>query len=142
VGGRDGAKTVEQRSQRLFLALILTQAAHSVEEYVFRLYEVLAPARIISGFVSSNLALGFAAVNAALILFGVWCYVARVRRGHHSGRSWAWFWVILEAGNGTGHLLFAAGRGGYFPGAATAPLLLGCAVWLGATLRWAQRPPR
>ena len=133
---------MEPRTQRLFLVLILTQAAHSVEEYVFRLYEVLAPARIISGLVSGNLALGFAAVNAALILFGLWCYVARVRNGHRSGRNWAWFWVILEASNGTGHLLLAAGRGGYFPGAATAPLLLGCAVWLGATLRGAQRRPR
>jgi hypothetical protein len=131
---------VELRSQRLFLALILTQAAHSVEEYVFRLYEALAPARIISGLVSRNLAVGFAAVNAALILFGLWCYFARVRKGHRSGRGWAWFWTILEASNGTGHLLLAAGRGGYFPGAATAPLLLGCAVWLGVTLGYTRRP--
>ena len=130
------------RSRRLFLILIVAQAAHSVEEYVFRLYEVLAPARIISGFVSSDLALGFAAVNTALILFGMWCYVARVRRGGRSARHWAWFWVILEAGNGTGHILLAAAGGGYFPGAATAPLLLACAVWLAATLRWAPEPPR
>lgn len=112
---------MERRSQRLFLALLLTQAAHSIEESVFRLYDALAPARIISGLVSNNLAAGFAAVNAALILFGFW------------------FWTILEASNGTGHLLFAAGRGGYFPGAATAPLLLGCAGWLGVTLGRAQR---
>jgi len=32
-----------------FLALIVAQAAHSIEEYVFRLFEVLAPARFISG---------------------------------------------------------------------------------------------
>jgi len=136
----DGASTVELRSQRLFLALILTQAAHSVEEYVFRLYEVLAPARIISGLVSSNLAVGFAAVNPAVILFGFWCYFARVRKAHRSGRGWAWFWTILEASNGTGHLLLAAEGGGYFPGAAAAPLLLGCAGWLGVTLGRAQGP--
>ena len=136
----DGFETVKLRSQRLFLALILTQATHSVEEYLFRLYEVLAPARIITGLVSRNLAVGFAAVTAALILFGLWCYFARVRRGHRSGRGWAWFWTILEASNGTGHLLLAAERGGYFPGAATAPLLLSCAVWLGVTLGYAPRP--
>ncbi len=78
------AETMELRSQRLFLALILTQVAHSIEEYVFRLYEVLAPARIISGLVSSNLAVGFASVNAALILFGFWCYFARVRKSHRA----------------------------------------------------------
>lgn len=131
---------MEVRSQRLFLALILTQAAHSVEEYVFRLYEVLAPARIISGLVSSNLAMGFATVNGALILFGLWCYFARVRKAHRSGRGWAWFWTILEASNGTGHLLLAAGRGEYIAGVATAPLLLGCAGWLGVTLGRAQGP--
>jgi hypothetical protein len=30
-----------------FLALILAQAAHSVEQYAFRLYDVLAPARYV-----------------------------------------------------------------------------------------------
>jgi hypothetical protein len=138
--GRRVAEKMELRSQRLFLALILTQAAHSIEEYAFRLYEVLAPARIISGLVSSNLAVGFASVNAALVLFGFWCYFARVRKGNRSGRGWAWFWTILEASNGTGHLLLAAGRGAYFPGAATAPLLLGCASWLGVTLARAHGP--
>lgn len=134
---------MELRRQRLFLALIMIQAAHSVEEYVFRLYDVLAPARIISGLVSSNLAVGFASVNAALILFGFWCYFAHVRKGRRSGTGWAWFWTILEASNGTGHLLLVAGRGEYFPGAATAPLLLGCAGWLGVTLGRAQgRVPR
>jgi hypothetical protein len=129
---------MERQSQKLFLALILTQVAHSIEESVFRLYDVLAPARIISGLVSSNLAVGFASGNAALIVFGFWCYFARVRAGHRSGRGWAWFWTLLEAGNGTGHLLFAAGAGAYFPGVATAPLLLGFAAWLGVTLGRAQ----
>jgi hypothetical protein len=41
-----------------FLILILTQAAHSVEEYVFRLYDVLAPARFISGLFSADLPTG------------------------------------------------------------------------------------
>ena len=127
-----------ERGRKLFLALIFTQAAHSVEECVFRLYEVLLPARIISGLISANLAFGFAVANAALVAFGFWCYLARVRRGRPSARIWAWFWTVLEGVNGTSHLLQAAARGGYFPGAATAPLLLALAVALGATLR--QRP--
>lgn len=83
---------------------------------------------------------GIAMVNAALILFGFWCYVGRVRNGHRSGRDWAWFWTLLEASNGTGHLLLAAGWGAYVPGAATAPLLLGFSGWLGVTLGRAQSP--
>lgn len=125
---------MSDRTRQLFLALILAQAAHSVEEYVFRLYDVLAPARMISGLVSQNRGLGFAVVNLALVLFGVWCYLARVRSNHRSGVGWAWVWALLEGANGTGHLLFAGARGEYFPGAWTAPFLLGLALALGGAL--------
>lgn len=37
-----------------FLALILAQACHSVEEYVFRLYDVFPPARFVSGLFSKG----------------------------------------------------------------------------------------
>ena len=121
-------------SRHLFLGLILSQAAHSVEECWFRLYDVLAPARFISGLVSSNPALGFAIANVVLVLFGFWCYLARVRPGHPSARGWAWFWTVLEATNGVNHLVLALASGGYFPGAATAPLLLGFSLSLGASL--------
>ena len=133
---------MKARSRNLFLCLVLSQAAHSIEEYCFHLYDVLAPARFISSMVSSNLALGFAIVNIVIVLFGVWCYLARVRRRHPSGRSWAWFWTVLEAANGAGHLILAANRGGYFPGAATAPLLLGFSVSLGVTLSQTEEPER
>ena len=130
---------VPPRARGLFLALVLTQVAHSIEEYVFELYQVLPPARVISGYISSNLAVGFAIANAALIAFAFWCYLARVRSAHPSGRAWTWFWIVLEAANGSAHLVYAARRGGYFPGAATAPLLLGLAVALAVTLR-TRRP--
>jgi hypothetical protein len=127
-------------SQNLSLCLILSQAAHSMEEYYSPLYDVLAPARFISSLVSSNLAFGFAIANVVLVLFGLWCYLARVRKGHTSGRSWAWFWTILEGANGVGHLMLTVGSRGYFPGDATAPLLLGLSLWLGATLLRADGP--
>jgi hypothetical protein len=113
---------------------VVTQGAHSIEEYEARLWEVLAPARLVSGLVSSNLPLGFAVVNALLVLFGFWCYWTRIRGSHRSGPAWAWFWTIFEGLNGVGHLALAAQRGGYFAGAATAPVLLMIAVWLGVSL--------
>ena len=125
---------MKRRSQGLFLGLIMSQAAHSLEEYFFRLYDVLAPARFISGLVSSNRAFGFAIVNLVIVAFGLWCYLARVRGPHASGTRWAWFWTVLEAANGVGHVLLALARGGYFPGVATAPLLIGLSVSLGAEL--------
>ena len=122
------------RGQRLFLVLVLSQAVHSVEEYVFRLYEALAPARWISGLLGFNPAIGFAIVNTLLVSFGVWCYVARVQMPRSAGRWWAWFWAVMEAANGVIHLLLAADQRGYFPGAATAPLLLGFSAALGVEL--------
>jgi hypothetical protein len=133
---------MDVRSRVAFLALIVAQAAHSIEEYVFRLFDVLAPARFISGLFSSDLARGFAVANIALVLFGVWCYVARVRHGLPSARGLAWFWALLEVGNGMSHSAFALTRGGYFPGVATAPLLFGISVYLIARLAAPASPTR
>ena len=122
-----------------FLALILGQAAHSTEEYVFRLFDVFGPARFVSGLLSDDLAVGFAVVNAGLVLFALWCYVARVRPGHPSGRTFAWFWTLLELANGVGHIGLALSRRGYFPGVATAPVLLGMSTYLAIELTAASR---
>jgi hypothetical protein len=110
--------------------LILAQGAHSIEEYVFRLYEVFAPARFVAGLVGLDLATGFLISNGALLLFGLWCYFARVRPRHRSARAYAWFWAVLETANGFGHIGLAVASGGYFPGLATAPLLLGPSLYL------------
>jgi hypothetical protein len=125
---------VDTRAPTAFGLLIAAQAAHSVEEYVYRLYDAFAPARFVAGLFGRDLATGFAIANLLIVLFGLWCYVARVRRGHPSSTAYAWGWTAVEAVNGCGHLLFAAVRGGYFPGAATAPLLLGLSLYLGARL--------
>ena len=122
------------RTQHIFLALILTQIAHSSEEYIFRLYDVFAPARIVSGLISNDLSMGFVIVNVSLICFGLWCYAARVRKGHPSAQGLAWFWSILEFGNGTGHLLMMFSRGEYVPGVVTAVPLLILSIIMGIRL--------
>jgi hypothetical protein len=129
------------RHRRLaFLALVCAQAAHSIEEYIFRLFDVFAPARFVSGLVSTNPGVGFAVANAALVLFGLWCYFARVRPGHPSGLVFAWFWTVLELANGIGHSVLALSGGGYFPGVATAPVLLGVSAYLAFRLSTPSRP--
>ena len=95
---------------------------------------MFAPARFVSGLVSTNLAVGFVVANAALVLFGLWCYFARVRPGHPSGPVFAWFWTVLEFANGIGHSVLALSRGGYFPGVVTAPALLGVSAYLALKL--------
>jgi hypothetical protein len=117
-----------------FGALIVAQAAHSVEEYVFRLYEVFAPARFVSALVSSDPRTGFVIANVSVVAFGIWCYLARVRPSHRSARQWVWGWVLVEGANGLVHLLLALAAGRYFPGASTAPFLLVISIYLGLRL--------
>ncbi len=108
----------------LFLGLAVTQAAHSIEEFHFRLFDVLAPARYLSGLVSDNLALGFAVINALIVAFVFWTYFRRVRPAARSATAWIWAWSLLEFGNGIGHIILAADVVGYFPGILTAPVLI------------------
>src|SRR5262249_50072473 len=114
--------------------LILAQAAHSVEEYLTKLYEVLPPARFVSGLISNDLALGFLVANAALFAFGLWCWFVPVRSGWPVARGFAWFWAAIEFANGLGHSVLALRQGGYFSGVGTAPLLLFFASWLAVVL--------
>ena len=130
---------MDSRSRATFGLLILAQAAHSLEEYVYRLFDVFAPARFVSGLLSSSTALGFALANIGIVAFGVWCYVARVRRQHPSEQAFVWFWTCLEFANGVGHVILSIFRGGYFPGVGTAPLLIVASSFLGVRL---MRPSR
>lgn len=125
---------MKPRRQRAFLALILAQAAHSAEEIAFRLHDVFLPSRYIAGLLSSDPTRGFLLGNLLIVGFGLWCYVALVRRDRPSAEGVMWFWVVLEALNGVGHVAIALSRGEYFPGAGTAPLLLVLAVYLGRQL--------
>jgi len=121
---------LDRRVTTAFLALVVAQAAHSVEEYVFRLYDVFEPARWLSSRVSNDLRMGFAFVNVCIVVFGLWCYLARVRPAHPSARGWMWLWVAVELFNGIGHPFFALARQAYFPGVATAPILFAVALHL------------
>jgi hypothetical protein len=111
-------------SSGLFLGLAVTQTAHSIEEYFFRLYDALAFARYLVGLISSNLALGFAIVNTLIVVFIFWTYIRRVRPAASSATAWLWGWALLEFANGSGHIILAADAGGYYPGLYTAPFLL------------------
>jgi len=122
--------SVEKKNRLVFLFLILAQAAHSLEEYETRFYEVFAPARFVSGLFSDNHQLGFLIANAGLVLFGLWCWTFPVRSGWRSAQGLVWFWTILELINGLNHTALAVRSRGYFPGVVTAPVLLLFAVWL------------
>jgi hypothetical protein len=124
-----------------FGALVLVQAAHSVEEYVGRLWESFPPARWVSGSISQDLERGFLVANVTLVAFGLWCWLWPVRRDWATARLVAWGWVALEAVNGVGHHLWALRQGRYTPGLATAPVLFLVAIHLAIQLRGERHAP-
>jgi hypothetical protein len=125
-----------------FLALILAQAGHSVEEYFTRLYDVLAPARFVSGLISQNREVGFVIFNVALATFGLWCFFGPLLHGGRSAPALAGFWVGLELLNGCAHIAWAASAGAYRPGLGTAPILVIVASMLGWRLLHRPGPRR
>src|SRR5262245_34223402 len=102
------------RSSRLvFLGLVLAQAAHSIEEYKMRLYDVFPPARYVSGLLSADRRVGFLIFNVSLVAFGLWCFFGPIRGAWPSARALAWAWAMLEVANGLGHMAWALAAGGY-----------------------------
>ena len=128
-----------ERRQANFLALVAAQMAHSLEEYVGRLYDVFPPAVFVSGLLLADRRLGFIAFNLALIAFGVLCFLGPVRRHWSSAVALGWLWVGLELVNGIGHSLWSFYQRAYTPGVATAPLLLVLALLLARDLRTVPR---
>ena len=118
------------RFQWTFLALVVAQAAHSVEEYVGRLWEVFPPARFVTGLIADDPETGFLVANVSFVAFGLWCFVWPIRRRWPSSGVFAWIWVVVELVNGIGHPAWSLYRGGYTPGVATSPVLLVVAVCL------------
>jgi hypothetical protein len=115
----------------VFGALVLAQAAHSIEEYIGRLWESFPPARFLTGLIPADPALAFLMLNIALVAFGVWCLLWPVRRNWPSASGLLWFWIVIETINGVGHPLWSLRQGGYTPRVLTAPILLALAVYLG-----------
>ncbi len=120
--------------RRLFGLLVAAQAAHSIEEYVGRLWESFPPARLLTGLISTDRELGFLVINVGLVAFGVWAWVVLMPPRTATARTVAWFWVAVEVANGLVHPLWSVRIGGYTPGVATAPILLVVALLLARSL--------
>jgi hypothetical protein len=129
------------RFEASFLALVGTQAAHSVEEYIGRLYDVFPPARFVSGLIAENLERGFVIFNVGLVAFGIWCFLWPVRKHWLAAVPLAWLWVGIELVNGVGHPLWSLRELRYTPGVATAPVLLLLALYVARQLRAGSASP-
>ena len=128
------------RLQTTFGIVLIVQIVHSIEEYIGHLWESFPPAAFLTGLVASNGETGFVIINVVLVTFGIWCFQWPVRREWSSAAPLIWSWVAIETINGVGHLVWTFLQGGYTPGVATAPVLLGLSVYLGLQLRGKQLP--
>jgi hypothetical protein len=124
-----------------FGALVAVQAAHSIEEYVGRLWESFPPAAFVTGLVSTDREVGFLILNIAIVALGVWCLLWPVRGNWPSAHAILWTWVLIETINGVGHMVWSLVQGSYTPGVLTAPILLLVALYLAMQLRAAARQP-
>lgn len=125
-----------------FGALVVAQAAHSIEEYVGRLWESFPPATFLTGLVSPDRELGFIIINTALVAFGVWCLLWPVRNRWASRNGFLWFWIAIETINGIGHPFWSLRQGAYTPGVLTAPVLLLLSLYLAFALVTHERAAR
>ena len=117
-------------SQNLFAFLIASQAMHSLEETWFGLYDRLPYINWIDTFVDGGAFVFFVLGNTAFVLFGCWCYVARVKRKAPGTGFFVMLWVTIEVLNGILHPTWSLIADAYIPGTVTAPVLLLIALLL------------
>jgi hypothetical protein len=122
------------RIKTTFLLLVLTQALHSIEEWIGRLWDVYPPAKFISGLISKEPRTGFLVLNVALFVFGLCSWHFSVRRNQLVTQGIFWFLIVMEIINGIGHTIWAVTELNYVPGVATAPVLFILAVSLAGQL--------
>ena len=113
-----------------FGALVLAQAAHSIEESIWRLWDSFPPARFVAGLVSNDLERGFVSLNICIVAFGAWCYFWPVRRQWRGAAAILWGWIVVETINGIVHPVWSVIQGGYTPGVVTALMLAPLALYL------------
>jgi hypothetical protein len=124
-----------------FLMLIGLQALHSIEEVVFRFYELFPPMAFIYRDAPYLAKPAFIISNAFLILFGLFCFFRWVRPAGKSAKTVVWFWIAIESFNVIAHLVWGAFIRAYNPGSATVLLFLPILIYLGYQLqRWNTEP--
>ena len=121
---------ISNKEKTVFLALVLFQGLHSLEEYYGKIWENFPPATMLCGLVSSDLVTGFLVINIGLFVFGLLCWIFPVRNDHFYAPVVIWFWIAIELINGIGHPFWSIYQGTYATGTTTAPFLLLLAIYL------------
>jgi len=130
---------MNNRIRATFLALIILQAIHSVEEFIFRFYERFPPMRFIYQDALYLARPAFVIANAFLILFGLFCFYYWLQPARKGGRTVVWVWIIIESFNVIAHFTWAVLIRAYNPGLVTAILFVPVLIYLSYLVRSARR---
>jgi len=114
----------------MFLLLVILQAIHSVEEFIFRFYERFPPMRFLYQNVPHLAKPAFAISNALLVLIGLVCFYYWVQPARKGATVVVWIWITIESLNVVAHIVWAALIGGYNPGLVTGLLFVPVLIYL------------
>src|SRR6266446_3276848 len=114
----------------MFLLLVILQAIHSAEEFIFRLYERFPPMRLLYQNAPYLAKPAFVISNASLVLIGLGCFYYWVQPARKGARAVVWVWLIMESLNVTAHLVWAILIGGYNPGLVSGVLFVPVLIYL------------
>lgn len=113
-----------------FMALIALQGLHSVEEFIFRLWEVFPPMALLYRDSPELARPAFVAFNALLFAAGLFCLWRWVWPGVGPARAAVWIWVAGEGFNAAAHAGWAMVTQRYNPGLATGLLIAPVVAYL------------
>jgi hypothetical protein len=102
-----------------FLVLIILQALHSVEEFIFKFHEVFPPMVSIYRNAPAIAQPAFVLANSLLVLVGFVCLFRWVWPARRGAKAVAWVWAGAEALNVIAHCVWAISIRGYNPGLVT-----------------------
>ena len=131
---------MKSRIPPAFLSLVVIQAIHSAEEFVFGFYEKFPPMRAIYQDAPLPAGPAFAVANVLLFIAGLVCFYYWVRPLREGARTVVRVWVVLESANVIAHCVWAFLIGGYNPGLATVILFVPVLIYLSYLTRRTRSP--
>jgi hypothetical protein len=122
----------------MFLLLVILQAIHSVEEFIFGLYEKFPPMVFLYRNAPYLAKPAFVISNVLLVLIGLVAFYSWVQPARKEATVVVWIGIIVECLNVVAHLVWAALIGGYNPGLVTGLLFVPVLVYLSYLNRYTR----
>ena len=126
---------MNHKIQLAFLVLIVLQALHSTEEFIFKFYEVFPPMVSIYRDAPRLAQPAFILFNSILVLAGFLCLFRWVWPARRGAKTVVWIWVGVETFNVIAHCVWAILIWGYNPGLVTGLGFMPVVVYLIYLLR-------